>query len=90
MTREASIAERVAKGVVSRDIDYYEEIQRFIKAFAYLEYVIDLWQSRWSYGHMPDDVLEDMGKFSSKMAGEARKIKLELDRKIDEWQARTK
>lgn len=89
MTREASIAERVAKRVVSRDIDYYEEIQKFIKASASLEYVVDLWQGRWSYGHAADPILEDMAKVSGKMAKEAKKIMQELLVKIDEWQSKT-
>jgi hypothetical protein len=84
MKREAQIAERVMRRV-SRDNDYYAEVQRFIKVRQALEEVIGEWEQYWRHGTAPDPVLTDMLKVSSYLAKEARRLKQILDVNIATW-----
>jgi hypothetical protein len=92
MARPAS--RQASEGTMDRTADaygkmtraYQQGIEQFKRVRGNLFDIVQLWHGHWSYGNTPDPVLDDMQSMSSKMAGQARAMKDDVDAKIEEWE----
>ena len=65
------------------------EILRFKALLDPLDAIIKEYDEYWSFGIAPDPVLEEMMDLSLTMRQQAKKMKQELERKIQEWESKS-